>query len=85
MESLHGIEHGPLHIGNSFVALSVCRTHGNGTRIYPYCMSWLIASHSIWWAILLNLDVGKDGLGSASNKCVRLSCLPMGGFNLCKE
>lgn len=85
MESLHGIEHGPLHIGNSFVAWSVCRTNGNRTRIYPYCMSWLIESHSIWWDMLLNLDVEKDGLGSASNEFVRLCFLPMGAFTLCKE
>lgn len=51
----------PLHVGHSCVAWSVWGASGCGTRIYPWCTSWLFGAHSLGWNALLSLDIaGRD-------------------------
>lgn len=57
---LHGTEPGPLFVGDSIKAWSVCGTLGSGTRFYPYYMSWLFEAHSLWCDGLLSLDRRRE-------------------------
>lgn len=46
--SLYETELGPLHVGDSCVPWYVCGVSGSRTRTYPWCISLLLWTHSLW-------------------------------------
>ena len=47
-------------MGDSCMTEADCGVTGSWTRIYPYCLHWLLGTDSLWRNTLLNIDiVGK--------------------------
>ena len=81
----HRTKRGPLH-----VVTERCMTGanwgatGSETRIYPYCLIWLLETISLEGYLAHPGYIG-EGLGPAAKQCARLWWLPMGNLTLSVE
>lgn len=62
-----GTELDSLNVDGSCVTWSFCGAPGSGTRIYSWCINFIIGAHFLWCNTMLSLD--KVGRGRLNLLC----------------
>lgn len=73
---------GPPYVGENGEACTICGIFGSRNGIYPWCMSQLVAVHSLWWEAMFSLNSGGRSLVVPQLNVPELVDIGMSGWQL---